>query len=392
MRLAYLVTHPIQYQAPLLRRIAREPDIDLQVFFASDVSSRQFLDPGFGARIRWDVPLLEGYKCEFLPAIGGNDRISFWRPFNYGLSERLSKGKFDALWIHGYMRWSHLRAMLVAKRLGMKVLIRDEVTAISARRGPVNKCAKRVFFAMLRRLVDGFMAIGTLNREYYRQNGIEETRIFLMPYAIDNAFFQSLSRASADRREELRSGLGLRPGRPVILYVGKMSERKRPHDLLEAYALLSPDGRAEPDPYLVYVGEGTERARLEARTSSLGWSSVKFLGFKNQSELPAYYDLCDVFVIPSVLEPWGLVVNEAMNAGRPIIASDRVGCAPDLVRDGVNGRIFGAGDIGALHMALRDVLSDPCRCRTMGQNSLDIIRVWGFEEDAKGLRSALRLS
>lgn len=391
MRLAYLVTHPIHYQAPLLRRIAREPDIDLQVFFASDLSVGQFLDTGFGASIRWDVPLLEGYHYEFLPAIGDTKRVSFYRPYNYGLKERLIAGKFDALWIHGYMRWPHWCAMLIAKRLGIKVLIRDEATAISIRRGAVKRRAKKGFFTILRRLVDAFMAIGTLNREYYRQNGIEDARIFSMPYAVDNAYFQTLSRKSAGGREALRSKLGLRPDRRIILYAGKMSERKRPHDLLEAYVRFSPDGRTEPDPYLVYVGDGAERERLKARISSLGWSSIHLLGFRNQSEIPAYYDLCDVFVMPSAFEPWGLVVNEAMNAGRSIIASDQVGCSADLVKNGVNGWTYHVGDIGALHNALRDVLSDPTRCYRMGQDSLGIISKWDFERDVQGLRTALRL-
>src|ERR1700688_443316 len=111
MRLAYLVTHPIQYQAPLLRRIAAEPDIHLKVFFASDVSLRSFVDPGFKRPIQWDVPLLEGYEYEFLPAFKQQDRVSFWQPLSRGLGQRLKVGRFDALWVHGYMRWHHWTAM-----------------------------------------------------------------------------------------------------------------------------------------------------------------------------------------------------------------------------------------------------------------------------------------
>ena len=98
-----------------------------------------------------------------------------------------------------------------------------------------------------------------------------------------------------------------------------------------------------------------------------GWDSIKFLGFKNQTELPAYYDLCDVFVLPSVYEPWGLVVNEVMNAGRAVIVSDQVGCGPDLVRPGENGYIFPAGDIAGLCGALKNILDNQQKCRAMGQ-------------------------
>ena len=118
---------------------------------------------------------------------------------------------------------------------------------------------------------------------------------------------------------------------------------------------------------------------------------MRFLGFKNQSELPAYYDLCDLFVMPTVFEPWGLVVNEVMNAGRAVIVSDQVGCAPDLVRDGNNGFIYQAGNVADLHRVLRIALADPVRLKDMGRRSLDIINRWSFEDDVQGLRDALGL-
>lgn len=389
IRLAYLVAHPIQYQAPLLRRIAAQPDIRLKVFFASDLSTRTFVDPGFGRPIRWDVPLLEGYAYEFLPALGRTDRVSFWSPFNPGLIRRLRAGRFDALWVHGYMRWSHWLAMLGAKRLGMRLLLRDEATAISSRRGGFKRAAKRPFFAALRRLVDGFLAIGTLNARYYRDHQVPEERIFMMPYAVDNAFFRERVRRCAGERGALRAALGLEPGRPVILYAGKLSERKAPAHLLEAYAALSPGGGREPDPYLVFVGDGELRAGLEARAAALGWNSIRFAGFRNQRELPAFYEFCDAFAMPSLVEPWGLVVNEAMNAGKAVVVSDRVGCAPDLVRDGINGLIFRAGDVADLARALRQALADRARLRAMGERSVEIIERWSFEQDVQGLRAAL---
>src|SRR5262249_53333365 len=124
----------------------------------------------------------------------------------------------------------------------------------------------------------------------------------------------------------------------------------------------------------------------------IGHGTVRFLGFKNQSELAAYYDLCDVFVMPTVLEPWGLVVNEVMNASRAVIASDQVGCAPDLVRDGYNGFIYRAGSVNDLHRVLRLALAEPARLRDMGRRSLEIINQWSFEEDLLGLRAALGLT
>jgi glycosyltransferase involved in cell wall biosynthesis len=235
------------------------------------------------------------------------------------------------------------------------------------------------------------LPVGTLNRNYFLHYGAARNRIFDMPWAVDNARFQAGARSARATRENLRNLLGLERNRPIILFVGKLIERKRPADVLEAYArmVLSGDGA---NPYLLYIGEGKLRQQLEARAAALRLDAVKFLGFKNQSELPAFYDLCDLFVMPTVYEPWGLVVNEVMNAGRAVVISDEVGCAPDLVENGVNGLVFRARDVGDLSRVLSEVLADPVRLAQMGAKSLGRINTWSFEEDVQGLRAALGIS
>jgi glycosyltransferase involved in cell wall biosynthesis len=389
VRLAYLVTHPVQYQAPLLRRIAAEPGLDLTVFFCSDFSLYKFYDIEFNQKIVWDVPLVAGYRYEVLPAMGKKEPITFWRPFNYGLSKRFSEGNFDILWVHGYARWYSWVAMLLAKAHGIKVLIRDDAHLISLYRTWMKRGLKRVFFSILRRLVDGFLAVGSLNRKYYNHYGIQDDKIFLVPWAVDNAFFQSKAQEASATLEELRSSLGIEKGRPIILFAGKLLERKRAGDLIEAYVQMSPDRKTEPFPYLLIIGEGDQRQALEHRARETGWDSIKFLGFKNQTELPAYYKLCQVFVLPSMHEPWGLAINEVMNAGRAVIVSDQVGCGPDLVRNGENGFIFPAGNIDSLSEAIQKVLENQEKCRLMGHRGLKIIDKWGFEEDIQGLKKVL---
>jgi glycosyltransferase involved in cell wall biosynthesis len=389
-RVAYLVTHPIQYQVPLLRRLSKEPGIALDVFFCSDMSVRGFRDPGFGTWVEWDTPLTGGYSHEVLPAFGSRDTIDFWRPFNHGLLSRLREGGYDVIWIHGYARMFHWWALCAARVLGIPVLIRDEATAISAARGPLRRWAKRVFMWALRHAAFGFLTIGTLNREYYQAYGVSNDRMWEVPYAVDNDFFRDGCAKASHRRGAFRQEMGLASGRPVILYASKLTARKRPYDLLAAYEGLSRDGSSEPNPYLLFVGDGEQRSRLEDRSRALGWSSVRFLGFRKQSELPALYDLCDVFVLPSVDEPWGLVVNEVMVAGRPVIVSDEVGCARDLVRSGCNGCVYPARDIGALTGCLEECLRYRPRLDAMGAASREIVSRWDFEADVVGLIHAFR--
>jgi len=394
IRLAYLVTHPIQYQAPLLRRIAREPDIDLTVFFGSDFSVRGYKDEGFGGvGVKWDVPLLDGYRHEFLPVLRDNATVSPTAPINYGILSRLrgnaGKPAFDALWLHGYASVNALHAMLVARSLGIPVLLRAESWLADRERSNRRLAVKQLYFRALSKLVDGILPIGSLNADYWRHYLGPDFPFFLMPYAVDNDYFQQRSHDASGRRQELQAELNLDPSRPVILFASKLQERKRCADLLEAYQRLAPAPGVEPHPYLVIVGDGEQRIALERAVKDTGYNSIRFCGFRNQSELPRFFDLCTVFVLPSRHEPWGLIVNEVMNAGRPVIVSDEVGSQRDLITPGIEGEVFPAGDIEALTAALKRTLATPAMAQQMGQRALERIRSWSFEEDVRGLRHAL---
>lgn len=391
IRLAVLAPHPVHYTCALLRRVAHEPDIDLTAFFGSDITVRPHHDSGFGARIEWDVPLLDGFRHELLPAWGRSRETSFWWPFVRGVGRRLAAGRFDWLLVHGYNRPAHWLAMAQARRRGIGVMIRDEANAISRPRGMFKRAVKPLYFALLDRAADRFLSVGTLNAAYYRALGIPDAKIVPVPWAVDNGFFQAEDEAFRDGagRAELRRRLGIPAGNPVILYAARLQRRKLPDLLLDAFRNLSPAAAAR-DPHLVFVGEGAMAAPLRAAAAGLG--GVHFAGFQGQRAMRQFYDLCDVFVLPSMHEPWGLVVNEAMNLGRPVVVSDQVGSGPDLVRDGENGFVVPAGDVGALAAALSALLADPGRARRMGRRSREIIDGWDFEADVRGLRRALGLS
>lgn len=385
-RLAYFVSHPIQYQAPLLKHIAAQPEIALTVYFTSDFSVRGYLDEGFGVRVAWDTPLLDGYAYEFLPKLlFRNARLD--RQISGGIFTRLKRGGFDAVWLHGYSSANCLQAMLASRILGIPVLLRSDSNLYDRERAGWKLAIKDAFFRLLRGGISGALACGTANRAYWQQYLGRQVPIFDMPYAVDNAFFQRESGKAAVDRERLRAELGLEPGRPIVLFASKLQGRKRCIDLVQAFlrlpAALAETGR----PYLLIVGDGEERAAIEA--SAGGDPAIRFLGFRNQSELPRFFDLCDLFVLPSIHEPWGLVVNEAMNAGRAVIVSDQVGCQPDLVREGVNGWVFKALEVDALTRALAEAIASPERLERMGRESLRMINSWGFEQNAAGLGEAL---
>lgn len=393
VRLAYLVSHPIQYQAPLLRRIALESDIDLTVLFGSDFSVRGYRDEGFGVGVKWDIPLLDGYKHEFLPRLRDGNDVSVLMPLNYGIVSRLcgdgGDPAFDALWVHGYASANSMHGMIAAKALGIPVLLRAESWLQDRGRSGVKLALKHAFFAGLELMVDGVLPIGTVNAEYWRYYFGDDVQQFLMPYAVDNGYFAQRAREAKAGRASLQEELGLDALRPVILFASKLQARKHCDHLIEAYARLSPAPGTDPKPYLVIVGDGEERAALERQAAATGFSSIRFCGFRNQSELPRFFDLATTFVLPSQHEPWGLIVNEVMNAARPAIVSDDVGSAVDLIEDGVTGCIYPVGDVEALTHTLRRVLDTPGVAEAMGQRAFARIQSWGFEEDVLGLRRAL---
>jgi len=389
LRLAYFVSHPIQYQAPLLRRIAQQRDIDLKVFFSSDFSVRGYLDPGFGVAVKWDIPLLEGYQHAFLPVLWDADSFSPWKPINYGIRNILRKQGFDAVWVHGYSTLTSLQAIEAAHSLRIPLLLRAESNLDDRLRSPAKLAIKRLFFGWLGKRVSAALTIGDANTAYWRHYLGEEFPVFPCYYSVDNEFFQRECARAAESREEFRRSLDLDAGRPVILFASKLQTRKRCIDLLEAFLQMRTKIPAERAPYLLIVGDGEERGAVEARAREAGSKDVRFLGFRNQTELPRFYDLCNVFVLASVHEPWGLAVNEVMNAARPVIVSDQVGCSRNLVRNGVNGFVVKACDVHRLAEALGAVLGGDETWRTMGARSLEIIESYSFDGNVEGLRQAL---
>lgn len=393
VRLAYLVSHPIQYQAPLLRRIAQEKDIELTVFFTSDFSVGRYKDIGFGVEVGWDVPLLDGYDAEFLPSLRDKRRTGVATQINYGILSRLrgsrKKLPYDVLWVHGYSTVNAWHGMIAGKMLGIPVLLRAETWMGSRFRSKQRLAVKTLFFFALRGFVSATLSIGTRNSAYWSHYLGEQVPQFQMPYAVDNAFFQRTTKEAGARRLELREELRINSSRPVILFASKLQERKCCADLIEAYKRLAPGHGVDSPAYLVIAGDGEERNALERQAAESGLSGIRFCGFRNQAELARYFDLASVFVLPSRHEPWGLVVNEAMNAGCAIVLSDEVGCQVDLVREGIEGCVFSAGDVTALTAALQRVLASRETTTKMGMCARQRIQSWNFEEDVRGLRCAI---
>ena len=389
VRIAVLNSHPIQYFAPLYAYLNTDPCLEVTALYCSDFSLRAGFDPGFKRPVTWDVDLLEGYTHRFL---GKRARTrtpaGFWSLICPEVWREIRSGRYDALILHGYQYAASVLAFLAAKSRRLPVFMRSE-THLGLRRAAWKLRLRDAVLSVAYRFVDGFLAVGSANREYYRSLGIPEDRIRLVPYAVDNARFMDASRLPPDARSAVRRRLGLGEEQPVVLYASKLTRRKHPEDLVKAMKRLAVDGvRAS----LLLVGTGDLEEELRSLVASLDVPDVVFGGFVNQSELPAVLAASDVLVLPSENEPWGLVVNEGMCAGLAVVVADGVGCAPDLVHEGVNGSLVKTGDVDALARALRPILTESATRWSMGARSLEVIKGWGFERCRQGVRGALGLA
>lgn len=384
-RLAMCLSHPIQYKVPFLRRLAAHPEIELMAYFYSDTGLVEKPDSYHGTTARWDIPLLEGYRHEFLTnkwpsAVGSPYAVG--RYLNTALLSRILGGNYDAVVIHSYTYPSDWLAWVAAKSQDTSVFFNGEMYP-RTRTSYTRRLIRRTVASVMLKGCAACLAIGSIAVDVYRGYGIPDERIFLTPYAVNNDFFMNESARWRPRKAEMKAKLGIPGNLPVVLCVAGMVPKKRQADLVHAMARL--DIAAQ----LILVGNGPLFERIQQLCQELLPSAI-LTGFVNQSQLPRYYAMADVFVLPSLWEEFGLVVNEAMCAGLPIIASDSVAASHDLVRSGENGFTFPCGDVDSLVQSLELILADRELGEHFGRRSLEIISNWDYDRAANGILDALK--
>lgn len=379
-RVLAVATHPIQYQVPWFRALAQE--IDFTVLFVQQPNAKQ-QGKGFGVAFEWDVPMLEGYHWERVPDVRGSSGLDgfFASRIAHPLA-LLRKQDPDVLLLTGWHAWPLVQMLIAASWAGIPVIMRGESNAL--RRRPW-------YVRALHRLLLGrcatYLPIGRASRDFYRSYGIAEDRLFDTPYFVDNARFAGSAADALPRRAELRARWSIPADTVCFCYAGKLEPKKRITDLLEALRIAM---ARRVRLHLLVVGAGELMEEAQALVARHGLS-VTFAGFLNQSEIPCAYVAADCLVLPSDYgETWGLVVNEAMACGRPAIVSDRVGCAPDLVTDGVTGWVFPFADTTALAQRLVDAANDPQRLRTLGEHArARVLEGYSVERSVAGALRAI---
>jgi glycosyltransferase involved in cell wall biosynthesis len=372
IRLAIIISHPIQYYAPLHQRLARRNDLNIKVFFTWHQSDAAVQDHGFRRAVAWDIPLTEGYEHELVPNVAADSGTHhFFGLRNPKLVERVRNWSPDAVHITGWAWHSHLMALRSFAKQGLPIFFRGDSHLLDPTTMGPRWWAKHEVLRHIFTWPAAFLVVGDANRAYYEAFGVGSDRLFPCPHSIDVRRFADPAEELERQATEWRKQLGIGNHRKVILFAGKFERKKRPLELMRAVQALN-----EPKCLLIMVGNG----ELEEQVNALAAADpdrFRILPFQNQSRMPIVYRLGDLFVLPSSHgETWGLGVNEAMACGRPALVSDRVGCAADVVNPSC-GRVFPSADPNALTQSLAEMVQESEALADMGRSAAR--RAWAFD-------------
>lgn len=382
-RLAIILSHPTQYYSPWFRWLRANTALEFCVFYLWDFGVTTQRDRQFGTSFQWDTDLLSGYDHAFVPNVALDPGTHHFRGLdNPELTARLAAWKPEAVLLFGYNWLSMQKAFWWARRAGIPLLFRGDSHLLGRGRLPL---LRRLLLSFIFRRFAALTCVGAANRDYFLALGVPPGRLFFAPHSVDASLFDPANPATRAAAATHRRELGLE-GRRVVLFAGKLTDRKQPAALLDAFLLV-----ATPADALVFVGDGPEKAALEARAAAQP-AAVRFLPFANQSAMPGLYTLADIFALPSKghYETWGLAINEAMHLGVPCLVSDLVGCQRDLVQPGKTGWVFPADDrialASTLHAALRAPAAELAR---LSANARARVGGYTYQQTSDGLLQAL---
>lgn len=369
LRLAVVVSHPIQYFAPWYRAVAQLQALELKVFYCCDWGVKSYRDPGFGVDIKWDIPLLEGYDYEILPIAKSPERMTFWNIDNPSVAEALRNFDPNVVLVHGYASRTNWRVARWAKRSACPLMIYSDSNSrakISTWKNVIKRAVVGYFYSH----VDGAIYVGSSNYAYHARYGVPRQRLFPGTMPVNRSALLKAVPDIPGARRSIREQLHIPQDAFVVMHCGKLTKGKRPLDLVEAAHSL-----VNTIPiYALLVGEGPERAPIQEYCERNQANNLRLTGFVNQADIAKYYAASDILAVTSEAEAYSLVVSEAATFGLPVIVSDAVGCIGpnDTARPGENAFVYPCGNVERLKEILIHLSKDKATLQDAGAASLRI--------------------
>jgi glycosyltransferase involved in cell wall biosynthesis len=371
-RLVILTEIIAPYRIPVFNVLARQAGLDLHVIFLAETDHTLRQWRIYTDEIRFSYEVLPSWRWR-----AGKHSLLV----NRGLWSALDSATPQAILCGGYNYPASWEALWWARRHNVRFVLWTESNQRDERSGRAGvEWLKRYFVGAC----SAFVVPGKSSFAYLQTLGVSEQAIFTAPNAVDNTFFTTQAEKTRAHAAEFREKLGL-PAR-FILFAGRLVPEKGVFDLLDAYAKLESGLRSQVG--LVFAGDGVSRDELVRQAKRISPGSVGFPGFAQREDLAGLYAVAEALVLPTHSDPWGLVVNEAMACGLPIIVSTVAGCAADLVEDGWNGYVVPPRDSEKLSVAIASLLRQPELKQQMRARSLERIRHYSPEACANGLAAA----
>ncbi len=375
-------THPIQYQVPIWKALANS-GVATKVFYMTEANAKPTQSEEFGAAVAWDVPLFDGYESAILSQSRSPNDLNCNAAIR--ACQKFIAGNFDTVVVNGYTHLFEPLLSLIARAKGINVVMRGEFSEMR-KTSTLKRSMRRFYLRQIYSLVNAFCYIGTDARRHLISHGVPASRMFFSPYCVDTELLDLQDRAFD--RSACRAALGVQDDQIVLLSSGKLIKRKDPLLVIRAIDLLPEQLKSRIR--LLIMGDGPLKAELEQSGRKLLGSRVELLGFVNQSSIGKYFKAADMFVLGSSFETWGLVVNEAMQFGLPVVVSDAAGCVRDLVIEGRTGFSFKSQCDVDCAEKLSILLQDGNRRRSMGAEAKCHIQGYTSYESARGLLEAIR--
>ncbi|MBR8535731.1 glycosyltransferase family 4 protein [Carboxylicivirga sediminis] len=396
-RLAIITTHPIQYNAPWFALLHQRGKVDIKVFYTWPQAVEGFDDPDFGKNIQWDIPLLKGYPYSFVKNVSVHPSSKTWKGIdNPTLIDEVTQFEPNAILVFGWKFKSHFALMRHFKGKipvwfrgdstlldydikGLKdIATRNNLTShlsfLSSFKLYLKYRLRQTALRLVYRYVDKALYVGTNSRHYFMAHGLTNEQLVLAPHAIDNQRFTYSIEVDYEMEAiKWRKELGISENDTVVLFAGKLEHKKNPLLLLNTIRELNQSGNSTIK--LIFSGSGPLEAEL--KTIAGRDNNIRFISFINQRRMPVAYRLATIFCLPSQgpEETWGLGVNEALASGRPVLVSDKVGCAADVVHASI-GSIFSSGNASDLKAKLMELAKENITPHACQQH----ITSWSFEK------------
>lgn len=389
-RLAIVITHPVQHFVPFYRALAARPDIALHVLFGAPIGVKPYFDQEMQSQISWNMDMLGGYSHEFLSDAQDGMRSGLRTPSSPEVGKRLAAFAPDVVLLYGHAQVNVFRALFWCRTHGVPALTIGD-SELLQQRSATRRLAKQIGLPLLLRQYSAALAVGDRNAEFYRHYGVRQDRIFRCPFTIDEVAFRAAAANRATLRQQARQSFAIDDDAIVALFVGKLSARKRPGDILDALAHIARGGGgAQRRIVALFAGNGELAAQLQARAEA-EHLDAHFAGFVNVDQLPSLYAAADIVVHPSQADPHPLICSEAACMGLPMVISDRVGAVgpTDIARPDENIIVYPCGDAGALAEALAMLAEDDALRDRMSKRSQEIFEDQDVETSVDGLLKAI---